>query len=416
LSSEQESAPQANYDAVVVSAFGRGELLASELKTRGLRVVLIDVSEALGVRQPADLEGPFPIVRPNPLLPAHLEWLMSHSFEEIPNGVCLWQPSGPVEFRGQLADFYAKRADVSLFRDFFLPPKSSSIGKWFERGFADRWILEFSHCFCSNEFATSTECHLKGEPFPFLQPVQMPIFRTDRLERVQEELLATGLELIRTAALGEVSSERGRVTGLQVGDRVLSSDSFVWCLSSEETHSISRTLAKKMFPNGVVPARWVWRRFQVHSPKSPLDTVVPPYAVLIDDIFFPWSYENMIVLKRRKPGLGDIWVRLPSENSRKPDQLQNFTKKVEEKLRQRFDMQYEVEPFWDEGPPLYPVFESEQLRAFSKPPFSNVIFEGPEVLARQDWAGRFQIQSGTMLNILSKKKKEKSDDIAVHAP
>jgi hypothetical protein len=422
------SLSQHEYDVAIVSAFGRGELLARELKTRGLKVALMDVSEALGNRNLADLEGPFPVARPNPLLPSHLEWLMSHSFDEIPNGLSVWLPSGPVEFRGPLADFYASaRPEVAFFREYFPGGAQPSVkrtdisGKLNELRFEEKWVTEFAHGFCSNEFSASTDCHVNGEAFPLGQMVQSPIFRSDRIEENRAELESTGIRWIKAEKMGEMEVERGRLVGLSHQDELLRCEQMIWCLSSEETFSISRALGRQLFPRGVTSSRWAWRRFQVHSPKNSLDFIVPPYVVLIDDIYFPWAYENLMVLKRRKPGLSDVWVRLPSENSRKPDQLKKFTKKLEEKLRARFrGLAHEVEPFWDEGPPLFPVFEPEQLRSFVKPPFANLTFEGPEVLPRQDWAGRFQGQVATLMAIVTKKKKEKekekSDDLALHAP
>jgi hypothetical protein len=203
---------------------------------------------------------------------------------------------------------------------------------------------------------------------------------------------------------------------------------YVWCLSSEETEFISKKVAQKLFAKGPILSDWAWRRFQVHSGKSALDGIVPKYLLMMDDVHFPWAYDNMMVLKRRKPELADLWVRLPSENSRKPDQLKKFTEKLEGVLHERFPRwSMRIEAPWDEGPALYPVFEPETKKRFAKIRLSNVIYEGAEALERLDWAGRFQKQAESLMRLQTLKsmalakaakaaKKDKGNDQALHAP
>jgi hypothetical protein len=412
--------------------------LAAELKTRGFDVSLVDVSNALMKRSYPELEGPFPVARPNPLLPAHLEWLMTQSFDEIPNGFCIWLKGGPIELRGRLADFYTSNSKaVSRFRDYIEAilqtpgKKHEQVRRIEDLPFDERWLIELSHTLACNVLKPLPECHTAGEPFPLHQTLDVPIFSEATVQKVQKEIKTTGLRWLDTDGISDVQIERGSVKEVEVNmgrKEVLECRYYVWCLSSEETEAISRKVAQKLFPQGIARGDWAWRRFQVHSAKSSLDGIVPKYLAMIDDIHFPWASNNLILLKRRKPELADLWVRLPSENSRKPDQLKKFTEKLDAQLRERFprwDIKIEVP--WDEGPPLYPVFEPETKKAFGKVKLSNFVFEGPEVMDRLDWAGRFQMQSETMMRLQTMKnqdlaksvnaaKKDKSDDIALHAP
>jgi len=422
----------------VVTAYGRGDLLAAELKTRGFDVTVVDVSNALAKRSFAELEGPFPVARPNPILPAHLEWLMAQSFDEIQNGFCVWLKGGPIEMRGRLSDFYtSNHKAVSLFRDYIETilqspnKKNEQIRKIEDLPFDDRWMIELSHTFAGNEIRQLPECHLSGEPFPFHQTLDVPIFSEESLQKSQKEIKATGLRWMQTDGISDVQIDRGSVKEIEINmgrKEVLDCRYYVWCLSSEETEAISKKVAQKLFPNNSVRSDWAWRRFQIHSGKSSIDSIVPKYLLLIEDMHFPWAGNNMMILKRRKPDLADLWVRLPSENSRKPDQLKAFSQKLEAQLLKRFPRwSLEIEAPWDEGPPLYPVFEPETKKAFGKIKLSNFIFEGPEVAERLDWAGRFQMQSETMMRLQTLKnqdlakaaksaKKDKSDDHALHAP
>ena len=432
------SALSEKQSVAVISAFGRGDLLAGELKTRGFDVTIVDVSKGLVKRSLPDLEGPFPVSCPYPILPAHLEWLMTQSFDDISNGFCVWLKSGPIEMRGPLADFYTSSVKaVNEFRKYVEAVaenvfKKSDLNKRVEElPFEDRWLIELSHTFASNELRDLPDCHLSNEPFPFHQTLDIPIFTEANMQKVLNEIKATGVRLMETEGVSDVQVERGVLKEIELNmgrKEVLECRYYVWCLSSEETETISKKVAQKLFSNGAIHSDWAWRRFQVHSGKSSLDNIVPKYLMLMDDIHFPWAYDNMTILKRRKPELADLWVRLPSENSRKPDQLKQFTEKLEEKLRERFPRwSMRLEAPWDEGPPLYPVFEPETKKSFARIKLSNFIFEGPEVSDRLDWAGRFQKQSESLVRLqmlksqdlakaVKTEKKDKSDDHALHAP
>jgi hypothetical protein len=426
-----------NFELTVVSASGRGDLLATELQTRGFDVGLVDVSSSIGERVVADLEGPFPISRPTPLLPAHLEWLMTHAFEDVARGFCIWLRNRPLEFRGRLAEFNSKTTPaIAHFRDYFVNWIQSSVkrkdvmNKVSQLSFEDAWIIEFAHSFAGNVLKRPTECYLAGEPFPINQSIQNVLFSPNILETNQAELRANGVHYIKAEGISDLQISKGRVSEIELNvgcKQVLRSRYWVWCLSSEETNSMSRKVASTLFPKGIATAEWAWRRFQVHFAKNALEEIVPPYLVLMDDIHFPWAFDNLIILKRRKSGLYDLWVRLPSENSKKPELLAKFTEKLKNKLSDRFPhWPFEVEAPWDEGPPLYPVFDSETLAKFSSPTASNFVFEGAESLVRQDWAGRFQKQADSMLRLqamqaqeIIKAKaiaKEVDSDPAVHAP
>lgn len=422
----------------IISAYGRGDLLATELKVRGFDVTLVDVSNGLVKRSYPDLDGPFPVARPNPILPAHLEWLMTQSFDEISNGFCVWLKNGPIEFRGKLSSFYNEKIKaVGKFREFIeqlgaAPQKKSELNRRLEElDFEDRWLVELAYTFACNELRPLSECHRSGQPFPFHQALDIPIFTDANFNKVQTELRASGVRWMQTEGVSDVQVERGAVKEIELNlgrKEVLECRYYVWCLSTEETEAISKKAAEKLFGSSIIHSDWAWRRFQVHTGKSSFDTIVPKYLLMIGDIHFPWAYDNMAVLKRRKPELSDLWVRLPSENSRKPDQLKAFTEKLDKMLHERFPRwSMRLEAPWDEGPPLYPVFEPETKDAFGKLKLSNFIFEGAEVLDRLDWAGRFEKQSESLMRLQAMRnldlakaakaaKKERSDDQALHAP
>jgi hypothetical protein len=421
-----------NFEVILVSAYGRGDLLASELQTRGFQVGLLDFSVALGERSFADIEGPFPIVRPNPLLPAHLEWLMTHSFDEVTNGFAIWLKEGPLEFRGPLAAHYQNTHKALMhFKDLGEDGKSAQIGKKAASlDFEDGWAIQFAHGFSANELHRSTECHLTKDHFPLQQPIYRTVFAEEGIKKVHKDVRASGAQWISAEALYDLQLDKSGLSEIEFKPDVKGGEKqtvkakyWVWCLSSEETASLSRKVAQKLFSN-VAIADWSWRRFQVHGSRSILSEIVPSYVVMIDDLHFPWTYDNFVVLKRRTNELSDGWVRLPADVSARPEAMKKFSGKLLEKLNSRFVQNpFEIEVPWSAGPPLFPVFEPETLKKFKKPSYRNLVFEGAEGIARLDWSGRFQAQTETLARLTNlkmqdaaKHKKDTPSDQALHAP
>lgn len=406
-------------DVAVISAFGRGDLLATELKTRGMKVALIDVTESLGERDLADVEGPFALVRPTPLLPSHLEWLMTHSYPEIPQGSCLWLRRGPIEMRGPLAGFYAAaHPEVSLFRDYFaawleLSGRRGDISKKIaRREFKDIWMVQFAHSLACHQFLPSVEASRIGEPFPLNQTAQNPLFEADIFSHTFEVAKSTGVTAVRSEGVSDIQFVKNRMTDIEfiLGRKeVLSAKSWVWCLSGEETRLMSETVAEKLFPRGVAEAGWSWRRFRASFAHAKMNVTkwseqIPGHTLLIDDIYLPWTHENLVILKHRADGKTvdqwDVWVRMPRSMSRNPASMQKISTRLTEILKQRIPhLQMELELPFEEEAPLYPVFEPQNLSRSSFPPFINFVLEAQETIPRLDWAGRFQKQVETLNRI-----------------
>ena len=87
----------------IVSIFGRGHWLATELARKGIPVSLIDVSDSMGNWPAEDWEGPFGFFKNEKLLASQLERLIEdQEVQENAQGFSIWLESGPLEMKGPL--------------------------------------------------------------------------------------------------------------------------------------------------------------------------------------------------------------------------------------------------------------------------------------------------------------------------
>src|SRR4051794_13320435 len=101
---------EANRDVAIVSAFGRGNWLAAELADLGLKVSLVDVSEALGRWTPEDWEGPFGLLKAEFLKTSQLERLNEEDyFDSVDEGFVVWLKDGPLDLKGPLTAYQMER-------------------------------------------------------------------------------------------------------------------------------------------------------------------------------------------------------------------------------------------------------------------------------------------------------------------
>ena len=92
-------------DVIIVSIFGRGDWLASEMSRAGFQVQLVDVSPSMGRWAPEDWEGPFGFFHSADLNETQVAQLFEgESVVKIPSGFCLWTDEGPLNL---LLHFFA---------------------------------------------------------------------------------------------------------------------------------------------------------------------------------------------------------------------------------------------------------------------------------------------------------------------
>ena len=96
----------APWDVFIISAFGRGDWLAVELKTSGLSVALIDVSAQMGNWPIEDIAGPFGFFMLEKYQQSFLEYI-SHrgNHTTVESGFTVWTGDGPIEMKSAVTAY-----------------------------------------------------------------------------------------------------------------------------------------------------------------------------------------------------------------------------------------------------------------------------------------------------------------------
>jgi hypothetical protein len=102
-------------NVVIVSAFGRGNWMAAEIKsTLKVDVHLIDVTDSLGRWAPEDWEGPFGLFQTEQLTQSQQVRLDEEDYADATqDGFCIWLKSGPIDMRGSHSSYLLDNREVS---------------------------------------------------------------------------------------------------------------------------------------------------------------------------------------------------------------------------------------------------------------------------------------------------------------
>ena len=104
--------PQTNV--VLISAFNRCNWLAAEMKTLGVNVHLVDLTDSLGRWAPEDWEGPLGYFQTDELLQSQKACLDEEDYSEVVDeGFSLWLKSGPFDLRGSHSPYLLERFGIS---------------------------------------------------------------------------------------------------------------------------------------------------------------------------------------------------------------------------------------------------------------------------------------------------------------
>lgn len=414
-------------DVVIVSIYGRGNWLATELAQRGWKVTLVDVSEKLGAWDPIDAEGPFGFFESADLLPSQVSRFDVEGEAVLAErGFVLWLPEGPIEFRGDMTTFFAQTLrDRGLTEDVekylrlaAVPTKESERERKViaRKPFEAVWLAHFAHQLASNRYHENHE-GLNGS-------VPLPLFNPFSFRRSTTDGWAKSLKACRTAGL--VVRSRAHVKDARVSGRMMDAieiederagvergRSFVWMLSSGETEKLGRHLRDVLFPRGHVEAEWLWARYEYDLTGKIHADQVPGFAVMMDDVLLPWTHSNMMVFRTRAAEARqvDVWARVPAWARFDRSYHVTLAEEIRQKLAKRLPHSKPVltalpldvrgadesgqvpEKTRDEmGPPRQPVYSEHLLSSLSHLKASNLFFDGPEQGESIDWLGQFRRQ------------------------
>lgn len=370
---------------VIVSAFGRGQSLASRLRDAEVPVVLIDVSEDLGASGPEDEEGPFGVFLSG-LAPADQDRVHQddppHNQEE---GAAFVLASGPLEMKSPLTKNRLEKLGVPLrtletFRDL-RDGKVKSFGEWMNRDLREAWLIHLAAGLAANSYRPYPEGLASGFLLAldgdfWIRPVTRP-----GLQQSLDWCERKGVQVRRDMTLLDVATEgRRQLKGLQFRlkssqtTEILGFEQLVWCLTGEETAFLAPNLQEKLFPEGILKPSWVWTRFRLRLAACPERDILPFHSVWIRDLDLPWTHENLLILQKcPSPDLLDAWIRIPADQRLQKAYLSEQLDRVLELFSERFVTARPVkaeEPLSGErtyrelGPPRWPLFDARELLSF----------------------------------------------------
>lgn len=432
-------------DVVIVSAFGRGLWLASELaRTHQMSVSLIDVSEQMGRWGADDWEGPFGLLQAETLTQTQLGRLSQEDYSDQNNqGVTLWLKNGPMDFMGPITQTWLESdgpmARLKTHLTAWDQNKAASARKnlaknWLNESFENTWMIHLAHQLASTVYTPNAHGVLRGSPLPLFSPWYTRRATRKGLNKALEWCASTGAQVFNKSRIRDLEFEGRSFRSLEIQSQEFSGATsgrqLIWMLNSLETHFILPTKSQVFFPKGPVEPQWAWVRFRIEAQLDSYEATIPGHFILIKDNRLPWTHDNLLIaLKVVTGGAFDVWARIPYHQRFQRSSIEQFAREILEVFEARLpampvklaNMPQEYEYDYDQlGPALFPVFSEEGLNRLQQKYYSNVIYSGHEVWDRMDWTGRFQHDESVATRVVDfyqqLKKKEKKRDPEIHSP
>jgi len=426
---------ESRSDIVIVSAFGRGIWLASEMAKNGNNTTYIDVSQRLGRSKPEDWNGPFPLLKTNQVSEAQWQFLTSGStLEPVTEGFTFWLSSGPLELQGPLFEFLRNKIHihpdvVRYVRDFNTLSESErrimryKIEKMSGR---ENWLAYFSHQIASTVFLSRSTME-ENIPLGLFSPCYVRQVTEETLQSQYARLRQAGVKLFLNARIEDLSIQSRVIDGIEIaGERsgIIPGKKFVWMLSAEETKRFGNRVVASLFPDGVIEASWCWVRFSLNIAEGPERDVLPAAFVLAKDAHLPWTHANLCLVERtEKPETFRVWMRVASGRRFQRSYLTEMSQGLVNEFKRRVpavDVSVDEMPpefhfgFEELGPPRYPVLLQQDLKKISRAKIKNVHFVCPEDWGGLDWATRMSVENRTYFTITTETREEKRNDLTLH--
>lgn len=405
---------------VICSTFSRANWLAKELASRGYKTSLIDFTESLGYRAPDTWEPPFGIFESKKISNSQLSWLKeSYGMTELKNGFCVLLPDGPVEFQGDLRKFYFNKLNLNSEKIDYLNA-SLDIENWdrlyneFQKlTFEDNWVISLAQQLSCAKFNHNyLAMEEKTRPLPILDHWYQRIVTRRSNESEIESLVDRGVDYLNSAKLEDVEVKDQKVLSIQVENKKIFGDRFLWFLSSDELSYLNPKLNTKFLDSNIIKAEWYWTKYRLSLDSGWVYDTLPYSFLIIQDILLPWTHEKLMIIQ--KGSMKDefhVWARIPYHkrfettyhDKMKAKISDAFEKKFPEVKVTDFEMPFEYKK--QLGPVPIPVYSTEQIKQFKPRTFHNFIWYGPEVWDRLDWEYLLGLQDNILNQIRDEQMK-----------
>jgi hypothetical protein len=403
------------YDVVIVSAFGRGEWLASELKRKGLNAHLVDVSENLGRWSPEDAEGPFGLFQSDQLTQTQMARLDEEdASESVDEGFVLWLKSGPIDLRGTHSNYLLEKREIPQevseyvrnYSQLETKRKTELTKKIKAMPFYLNWFANFAHSLASPIHKDNTDYFSSGRPLAIFSPLK--VRRTTR--RGREKLTAwldnAGVKTYNQAQLKDIFIDKSNVTSLEIQSEwsgVLKTDQLIWQLSSIETARLNKKISDVLYFGESLTPDWVWHRYRIDVQNSEAMQKLPLKMTMVDDLALPWTHANLLcVQKTASQDSLDVWCKTPETHRFQKNYHEQIAASIGELLQSRIPgakaqiLEYPQDYNYDEeklGPARHVVYSAEKAAKLNRNKLANIHYDTPEVWRAIDWNGVFQRQT-----------------------
>lgn len=408
----------------LVSAYGRAHWLAKELATHGYKVSLIDVTEKLGIRSPELWENPFGVFHSQRINNSQKAWLSDSTMVDLKKGFTLLLPTGPVEFLGPLKNHFFKKMNFETMAQNILKASTSSedrktlVSQILETSFADWWGYYFAYNCASTKYQHNFKSFLNGGvPLPILDNWSLRLTTRRSFDVDLENLGDRGVRIIKNESVLGIEKEGRKIKSLKLTGDIIAADNYFFFLSQEEIQYLNKDIAVALFQNNLIRPQWYWSKYRILVKPTWVSDSFPKAFVMVDP-FLPWSHHEMIVVHRGSMmDEFNLWVRIPYQRRFDMDYLKKIGERIQikflEKCPQTMMKDFELPVEFGAssismGPPPFPVFDTEALKASSTPTFDNSKVSGPEQWDRLDWESVLSYQNEIFNNIqMSSKTTEK---------
>lgn len=401
-----------NSEIAVVSIFGRGHWLASEIAKQGIPVSLIDISEQMGSWAPEDWEGPFGFFNSEKRRPLQIERMLEDdSLEATAQGWTFWLADGPLEMKGLNVKHRLNKLGIKDELQHLVSGEyiKSKIPHW---PFAENWFAQLLSGFTANRFFSNTEALDYQRTLPAFNSFSFRQATRNGLRKNLQWCQSLGVQIPKQIQIVDLLFlDRKTLKGFEVkSDRpgLFTANRFIWCLTSEETGLLGSRVQAALFPKGGLEASWSWIRYRVKMSGGQVQQI-PNHVVMVGDVHLPWTHENAMIMQRTSSSdRFDVWLRIPTVQRFNKQYLEEKAQLLILKLKERTrcfeakiqDYPQEYEYTYNQlGPSRHPVYEKSSLKRFKPKSLANVSWDGPEYWDHLGWEGAFHFQNEILQDV-----------------
>ncbi len=393
----------------IISVYGRGFWLASELKKRNFKVEIIDITEAFSHWKPEDLKSPIGVFFDTKITSS--QWArmnLEDDFTPQDMGFCVWTPDGPLHFKSNLLEHYL--SDSSQFtniEELLTPQKNEKKNqfKWlkkltpfeFDEEYKQIWMLKLSRQLAATSLGQFDENLSK--PYLKLQADYSPgHFDWQSYKNSLNWLEEKGIEL-------------SCKSNFNLNDIDLTNDAITFLTAEELMFSgFKAEDIKSLYGLNDAKPDWVWTRTRLQIDTKLPKNILPESFSVIESLEVPLTHSNLLmVYKAKEEGIWDVYYRVPHWYEDDADLVKmledDIKKTIEKKIptsivefveSSTINMKHK-----QRGPMPYCLYSEDKIKKFKKPKVKNFINLSHEVWPTLDWSGRLEVQKEYLESVIN---------------